>query len=373
MPEHYDPGINEYEYADYCTFLEEVGADLAYDYDSRHLTGGDGWDKSSRRPLHDRIIESKIRELEALPKTPKPILIYTAGPGGAGKSTALQERVPYLLALDSEPARSMHEILGNPKNGTTIESFALINHDAMKEAIWREGGFEHMSGLQQDGDRFTFSPAELSGAVHVEASWLMERVAREAMNRGCNVAYEGTMRNLEMTKGLLDEFQEKGYERIAISVEEPRDTALLRNYQKWLNGRKEFERNGGRTFGATLTPQTVIRDTYPPGSETSICRTNVDELARIGCLTAVVKMDRGELSLVESEALGIRWDRERGRQSSSFPVPENPADRVQAANLSPVPSRGNVAGRESATERSPSPTTSRPSTSTNRPKGPGRR
>ncbi|MEU9408882.1 zeta toxin family protein [Streptomyces sp. NPDC048281] len=298
--------------------VQKYMAELAYAYNSMSLNGEYDWAQGPRHSMHSRIIDNMAAGFERIPRTQDPILICTAGPGGVGKSTSLQNGLQMLNDKSSDLGRSLNELAGNPENGVTSDSFVVLNHEIIKEAIWCEGGLDYIP----ERYRQQLSPAEMSSAVHEESSWVMERVADVAMERGHNIAYEISMQNLPATRGLLEYFESKGYgQRIALSVEEPRDVAIYRNGDRWMKGYSEFKEKkeaGELVFGNTLTPQFIIESAYQTSNEWSDCRQNVDHLAREGWITAVIEVDQGDSTVLNRAALVERWEMQAAEEHAWY-------------------------------------------------------
>jgi adenylate kinase family enzyme len=183
------------------------------------------------------------------------LFVVTAGPPGAGKSTAVD-------ALGPEYARCRR-----------------IDPDRVKELLIQRAVEDRIyeQFLQRTlADGRPIMPMELAGLVHEESVRVADEIRTRCLRVGENVLLEGTL----SWDGLLDvyvrDLGQYGYERLGIvSVEVPIDVALQRAVDRWWLARSD----AGNLNGGRFVPRAAIAACYTDSGRTQ-GSVNAAELAR---------------------------------------------------------------------------------------------
>ncbi|KIF01418.1 hypothetical protein PL81_35600 [Streptomyces sp. RSD-27] len=243
-----------------------------------------------RWDLHHTVLERFIAENRDRPRGGHAVLM-TAGAPGAGKSGALNGLTEWQRE-DSEFGRHL-----SAAHGLGVADYVVLDPDQFKHALFEEGGLPEMPPRLMALPRGQeLAPAELSGLLHREASYLRNQFEEWAREGGYNLLYDATLANEPAAAGLLTSLRQDGYDqRVILSVEVPLDMALAQNADRWLQGRLAFEQ-GRDGYGGRMAPEQMIRALYAgttTGSGFSIGRENATKLTDRGLATALITSDRG--------------------------------------------------------------------------------
>jgi hypothetical protein len=207
-----------------------------------------------RLDVHDELVAARLAAAPSAVSDGTLAVVVTAGPPGAGKSTALA-RYP--------------EFAG----------FRAIDADDFKDDL--------LVRAQRDGllDRWTvetlpderpIAPRELATYVHAESTVIATAYREAAFDRGENVLVHGTLADPQTIDDLLGAFGDADYERLVIvDVEVPQAVAVERALGRWWTGRTSDDPLGGR-----FVPPAAIGRYYPDGTDESVTLRNADEFAR---------------------------------------------------------------------------------------------
>lgn len=168
--------------------------------------------------------------------------VVTAGPPGAGKSTAVAD-----LAGD-------HRVI----DPDAIKGLLLARLEAAGEL-----GIRHRF-LLADGK--PVAPAEISWWVHRASTDAADAVRTESLRIGENFVMEGTLSWVELPAVYARELGEFEYESVVIlDVEVSRSTAVEQAKKRWWDGRCD-----GSTLGGRFMQDSVFASYYPEGDRASI-------------------------------------------------------------------------------------------------------
>ncbi|HEX5494849.1 MAG TPA: zeta toxin family protein [Mycobacteriales bacterium] len=266
------------------------GQVLAADSPHQTMTGHfhHGTWTRERLAAHRRILTDLRWANADKPRDGRAILL-TAGPPGAGKTSALQ-------LLDQ--LRQQHAPLAEELTAThpRLADFVIVDPDQFKRALLTDPTTrpelpDRALGLP-GGHRL--APAEMANLVHAESRHLANQFALWAREHGHNLLYDTTLRTLNGHHALLADLATRGYHhRTLLSVETPLHTALTGNATRWRDGRHAFD-TGTNPYGGRMAPEHYIRALYPNGpAERSTSRTNARRLAADGAITGTIEIDRG--------------------------------------------------------------------------------
>jgi len=183
--------------------------------------------------------------------------LLTAGPPGAGKSSALD------------------------RLGLTDDGWRRLDADVLKTFVVEEAA---RSGRYDDllthrlADGHPVMPAELASLAHAESLSLLDEIRRDCLALGENVIVEGTLIWPAAGVELLGELLRAGYEDVTVvDVEVTASTAHERARQRWWSGR--CDRVGsGSGLGGRFVPSAAIDRAYPSASVRSVRAVNARAL-----------------------------------------------------------------------------------------------
>lgn len=214
--------------------------------------GGRSGYNRARRAFQTDIIESYVSDGAQLGRDGLAAFI-TAGPPGAGKSTAVSS-----LDLSS--------------------GYRLIDADKVKELLlekaFLEGDYEKiLNSKLPDGREILLN--ELSTLVHSESVDLANTIIQRSVEDGVNVVIAGTMNWPELRNRYLNWLVARDYRRLTIvDVEVDCMTAKERASERWWQGRKQAFDGSGSSLGGRFTPPDAIDCMYEPDSCASHCNEN---------------------------------------------------------------------------------------------------
>ncbi|MEU9547242.1 zeta toxin family protein [Streptomyces mirabilis] len=255
------------------------------------------WSKE-RTELHRKILDDAKDACSGKPRT-RQAAIFTAGPGGAGKSTAWR-KIGELQGIGNQFGEKVREAT----HGVKPEDWVALDPDSFKEALVRHGGLPALpteSRYLADGRKVT--PAECASLLHRESIHLEYTFGQWARAEGYNVVFDGTLRNLKYQEELLENLKKEGYSnRTVISVEAPLGDVLNRNAGRWERGRNEFDA-GRSEGGGRMAPQVLIEALYGSNINQSTGRENANILFNKGGFTDIITVDPLGEGNVNSKAI----------------------------------------------------------------------
>ncbi|OMH27705.1 hypothetical protein BKD30_03430 [Tersicoccus phoenicis] len=178
-------------------------------------------------------------------------VVLTAGPPGAGKSTAVA--------------------------GLVLDGWRVIDADDIKVRLLEDGRVDGRFSVALDTvlvDGFPVRLNELSTLVHVESARLADRMAERSIEAGENVVIVGTLSWPGTVEENLKRLGLHDYHDVrVIDVEVPRDIALDRAYLRWARGRQAAA-EGRDPRGGRFTPRAAIESLYNENERHSRCNEN---------------------------------------------------------------------------------------------------
>lgn len=179
--------------------------------------------------------------------------VMTAGPPGAGKSSALAQM------------------------GFAAEGWRRLDADVLKEFIVddaaRSGRYDDLLAHRLV-DGHPVMPGELASLAHTESVALLNTIRGQCLARGENVVLEGTLVWPPAGAELLDELVAAGYADVTVlDVEVTAATAHSQATQRWWDGRQD-RIDTGTGLGGRFTPAGAIDRAYTPGQVRSVCAAN---------------------------------------------------------------------------------------------------
>lgn len=176
--------------------------------------------------------------------------IITAGPPGAGKSTAL---------------------------GPLLRRHRRIDPDEIKDILLvrleQAGLLEQRRRYRLLDDR-EVQPGELAWWVHRASTDVADMVRRVSLTLGENFAMEGTLAWGPLVGGYSAELATYDYEALVVlDVEVPFPIAVERARQRWWTAR-----TAGRGVGGRFLPDAAIAAYYPDTPRVSVCATRARDL-----------------------------------------------------------------------------------------------
>lgn len=206
--------------------------------------------------FNDRAVVDLARRYLALQtgiKVEGRAVVYSAGPPGAGKSSALQS--------------------------LKLEGYRKIDPDEAKDLILDDA---HRHGLLTYRENFmladgnSVSIRELVAHVHSISNRVTDLVRKLSLGAGENLIIDGTLSWAPLGSLYVDELYTAGYEGLTVvDVELPLRETLRRAKKRWWDGRQNDPIWGGR-----FMPESAIRTCYQAGNdEESMCALNAANLA----------------------------------------------------------------------------------------------
>ncbi|MGD8166160.1 zeta toxin family protein [Herbiconiux sp. P16] len=208
----------------------------------------------ARLRFHDELIDAALAEMQGERRGPLTAVV-TAGPPGAGKTTAIAARAD-------------------------LAGFRHIDADAFKDALLvesRNSGRLDRWMARELSDGRPVSVRELSAFVHAESTAVANRMRQRSLQHQENVVILGTLSSTEHVEALLGDLDEHGYEALVVlRAEVPVGTAIRRSTDRWWQDRCEL-RSG---LGGRFVPPAVIHDLYPAEAGASRCSENAEAFRR---------------------------------------------------------------------------------------------
>lgn len=210
--------------------------------------------EADRLDFHTELVDARFAVETTSSVDETLVVVVTAGPPGAGKSTAV-EKHPEFNSFRSIDADDFKDDL-----------LVRANEDGLLDR-W-------LSESLPDGGEVRLR--ELATFVHAESTVVAAAYRAAALERGENVLVHGTLADPQSIDDLLGAFDLAGYERLVIvDVEVTRTVAIDQALSRWWAGR-----NGADPLGGRFVPPSAIDRYYPDGQVSSVTRANADELAR---------------------------------------------------------------------------------------------
>ncbi|MDI9940652.1 zeta toxin family protein [Rhodococcus sp. IEGM 1351] len=170
--------------------------------------------------------------------------IISAGPPGAGKSTALRER------------------------GLVDGSYRYLDADRVKDELLRRAISDgHYAELLSTvlADSHPIAPRELAALVHAESTEVIDDVREVCLQRRENVVIEGTLQWGPLGDILMAQLSEHAYTDVRIvDVEVPASVAHEQAVLRWWEGRRKGI-SGQDWMGGRFTPPAAIDILYENG------------------------------------------------------------------------------------------------------------
>jgi hypothetical protein len=217
--------------------------------------------------------------------------LVTAGPPGAGKSTAV-----LTLGLVDDGWRRLD---------------ADIVKDYLLEDLVADGEVDDVLAMTLRDGRAVM-PRELAGMVHAESVLILDQIRGRCLSAAENVIVEGTLSWEPAALKLVDDLARSSYRELSIlDVEVPRDLAWERALQRWWTGRQE----NTDTLGGRWMPPAAIDRIYPDLAQArSVCaataRTVFDS-------PVVAFFPRARLTVIDNGDLAEAYERRAGVLQSS--------------------------------------------------------
>ncbi|UAJ78989.1 zeta toxin family protein [Leifsonia sp. ZF2019] len=209
---------------------------------TRTLYATDELYEVARVRLHESLVEQSRAASPIPPAEGRLAVVVTAGPPGAGKSTALAEEAE-LVAFRSIDADDFKDDL-----------LAHADADGLLDA-WT---------ARTLGDDLPVSLRELSGFVHAESTEVAAAMRRACFADGENVIVHGTLSSVDHTAELLEELDSYGYDRLVVfDVEAPADIAVDRALDRWWRVRSDRSDPLGGRFVAPAAIRAYYRSGKP--------------------------------------------------------------------------------------------------------------
>lgn len=199
-------------------------------------------------------------------------VVVSAGPPGAGKSTALA--------------------------GMKLTGYRRIDPDEIKDMLLndaeRHGLLAYRDGFTlPDGGQIT--PRELAVHVHDASNQIASIVRSMSLSFGENIIVDGTLTWAKLPGEYVEQFVNAGYGSVqVVDVEAPLAVAIERARKRWWEGRTASDPMGGR-----FMPDWVIRCKYET-PDVSVAATYALELAQL----AGDELGKGELFRYDVDTTG---------------------------------------------------------------------
>jgi hypothetical protein len=176
--------------------------------------------------MHREIIDDLLDQAEARGVAHNREAIMLGGMGGAGKSAALESDAVKALGIEKD-------------------QFLTINPDDIKEIMAERGMIPRYGRL---------TPMEASVFIHEESSNIALRLAREAVARDMNVAWDMTMHS--ESSALTRLHMTPGYRTTGIFVDVPVEQSWVSAYGRYLRGANAYRAGDG--LGGRFVPRELI-------------------------------------------------------------------------------------------------------------------
>lgn len=209
--------------------------------------------EATRLQLHSRLIETELAKKSNVSKQGNLGVIVTAGPPGAGKSTALRA-------------------------DRSLETYRDVDADSFKDAllIWERnaGTLDGLSNhVLPDGN--PVAPREIASFVHAESTTVAAAMRERCLANGENIIVHGTLASSGYTDELLQQLDRYSYSRLVIyDVETSVENAIEQALSRWWTDRQSNAEGLGGRF---VAPE-AIRRHYAPGEVESRCAQNAADL-----------------------------------------------------------------------------------------------
>ncbi|GHG64207.1 zeta toxin family protein [Streptomyces griseocarneus] len=284
-----------------------------------------------RRALHDRILNDWKNQVPNPGKDK--IAIMTAGPPGAGKTSARE---------------SVQERL-------SPEGWRVIDPDEFKDNLLRQalddGTFQDLvpESVRESGERFY--PRELAPLVHDESVRLAEQAQAQAIAAGENVVIDGTLAGRDKPDRIAQSLTEAGYTIHVVDVETTADVSRERVMGRWqepyIEAEEKAERGedvskelGGRWVNSEVVDFMFSKEDSPY----SICADNAEAL--IHKHPAVQEVDRYFTPNAQSGAERVEsWQRDENGK-----VTHRTYDNPQKQEQGQQKEQGKEQGRDQSRE-----------------------
>ncbi|MFZ4895413.1 zeta toxin family protein [Plantibacter sp. Mn2098] len=236
-----------------AAYLRSIGLDDPWSDDPavstrwQYSDDGELYDPD-RLTLHLDLIEAEMAKHTGITKKNSLGIVVTAGPPGAGKSTA----------LSADPL---------------LRSYRSIDADAFKDPLLlgeRDGALAPFLEHRLSDGR-PVSLRELSAWVHAESTTIASTMRERCLADGENVIVHGTLSSADHTTELLEQLDQYSYRHLVIyDVETTSERAVDQALGRWWADR---EANGDGLGGRFVTPDS-IRQQYTSDAAVSDCAAN---------------------------------------------------------------------------------------------------
>lgn len=225
---------------------------------------------ADRLEYHATLIEAELASRTGVSARGSLGIVVTAGPPGAGKSTALA----------GEPA---------------LKTYRDVDADSFKDALLIETLATNRNALLNHlmhilGDEKPIALRELATYVHAESTTIANRFRDTCLERGENIIVHGTLSSAQQTEELLSQLGQYNYSSLVIvDVETTEDRAIEQAMGRWWSDRQNNSDGRGGRF---VSPSTISRQ-FTPGRSESNCAANAELLrARAEDLGWAVKLQK---------------------------------------------------------------------------------
>lgn len=189
------------------------------------VDNGQGY-TAARKAQHKQVIEAFMERARKVPREHKVVL--TGGRPGAGKSSSLRAQ------------------------GITEENYFIIDSDAVKEEMIRQGMAPSIDGL---------TPFEAAGLIHEESTDLADILIERLAMDGTNFVLDGTMAMSDWHRNLADDLHEMGYKIKGLFVDVTPETSRRRALARHKQGVEDFLIRGLGYGGRFVDPTITTRPT----------------------------------------------------------------------------------------------------------------